>query len=138
MNRTPMICLTALICSIAVVDVAPAQIFRKVWQRRKSEIKQEVGSSLSAKMDGDLAREIDILTSRMDYRASQLIAAEASKLDSKVQQAIAEMNASASATITAEATTTGESDRAGDRKASLRIGKADRRRVQEITRANGS
>jgi len=58
MTSRTRITLAVLVAGLFFADMASAQLFKRLWQRRKAEIRSELSHQLDAKLDADLEREM--------------------------------------------------------------------------------
>ncbi len=95
-----------LLVTLFLVDTVSAQLLplgRRRWERRKSELRSELVYDLSAKLDSDLAREVQAVTVQLQATAEAQVKTEAAKLEQQVQEAVAQLRQQAS-TLVAEET----------------------------------
>ena len=104
MLRFRLLVIGSLLALLAV-DTASAGLFglgRRRWERRKAELRGELVSDLSYKMDQDLAREVDAIKAKLTETAQQQIQVEGEKLQQQVDQALAQLRDEAAKTVAAE------------------------------------
>jgi DNA anti-recombination protein RmuC len=89
--------------TVFLVDAASAQLLpRRRWARRKAELRSELVYDLSAKLDSDLAREVEAVTVQLQATAEDQVKTEAAKLEQQVEEAVAQLRKQASALVAEE------------------------------------
>ena len=101
-SRRLTLIVVALLGGFVLADVASAQLFRRVWERRKSELRSELSYQLNAKMQASLEREVEEVQAQLMAAAKEAIAQEGAKLTAQVESEIANMRKQAAAIIAKE------------------------------------
>ncbi len=106
MKRVTVFFCLATVGMLVLAETSSAQIFKRVWQRRKAEIRSEVygqvSSELTAKLDADLAQQMDAAKQELKTATEQQVTAEAEKLTAHVKAEIAKMQEEAQKLVAEE------------------------------------
>ena len=102
MQRSTLTIVLVLLGTMITVETASAGLFglrRRIWQRRKAEVRAEVSYDLSRKLDKDLAD----VAKQLESQSQALIQSEAGRLEAEIRAGLAELRKEAAAQIAAEA-----------------------------------
>lgn len=91
---------------VSVQDVAQAQLLGRRWERRKAELRHEISTKLTAKVDRDLAREMDDVRQSNDQQLGLLretLRNESESLCNQVEDELAVLRSKAQEVVKAEA-----------------------------------
>ncbi len=111
MKRFVAVCCLAIVGVCVMTDTSSAQLFRRVWERRKAQIRSEVygqvygqvSRELNAKLDADLEQQVGEAKSELQQAAEQQVAAEADKLASQVKEDLIKLHEEAQKILRQEA-----------------------------------
>lgn len=84
-----LVVVTGVASTLVSVETAEAQVFGRRWQRRKAEIKGELSTQLTAKVNADIQREMDVATNKINSATQEQLAAEIVKLREQASQLVA-------------------------------------------------
>ena len=111
MNKPKTTLVIVFVIAFLVTESAPAFVFRLLRrraERRKAEIRGEILWELSAKMDSDLAREMETVDKRLQVAATSHIQEEGRRLEALVRSEVSKMHQQAEALLAREAKKLGE------------------------------